>query len=508
VPFPQYDWTTPVGTVNPFTHALEFQTPFERHVYEYDGQMVYSTNRRVDFGVTPDHQMYVRKWDERRRTLSDKYSFVRAGDLGWYAGLLHAPSGQIGTDLVEVEVPGDRRYDGDDFLALLGLIVSDGYAGGSESTRNWVSFASFRQETRSVVAALASRVGFRESPSRPGVWTRYDAGALAAWVRENCYAGGATGARAKRVPQLVKWVSQRQIKHFLHWFDDRTRNGLQFYSTSKGLIDDLQELHLRVGKRSAIGDSPAKDTELNGKIVRGGPSYVLTVGDVDRLCLDRKKHIETDRYKGLVYCVGVPNHTMITRRNGTVLISSNCWFHSIVAAMLLVRARDMMPFADLSAYAGACMIKNFRDEGGWNPQALDFVTERGCPTSKFWPQRSMSRANDNPQTWADAAKYRVTEGWVDLTKNIYDRDMTFDQHFSALLACVPVAADRYRWSHSTVDMDPLEIDPSRDLQDPERWGIRGWNSWGDSWGDRGMFVMKGRLALADLATAPRVLSAA
>jgi aminopeptidase C len=102
----------------------------------------------------------------------------------------------------------------------------------------------------------------------------------------------------------------------------------------------------------------------------------------------------------------------------------------------------------------------------------------------------------------------VTEGWVDLTKNIYDRDMTFDQHFSALLACVPVAADRYRWSHSTVDMDPLEIDPSRDLQDPERWGIRGWNSWGDSWGDRGMFVMKGRLALADLATAPRVLSAA
>src|SRR6185436_9364435 len=97
-------------------------------------------------GVTPGHQMYVRKWDEAKRTLSDSYSFVQAKDIGWYAGLLSSPSGQIGTDLVEVEIPGDRRYDGDDLLAMLALIVSDGYVGGTYNTKNWVSFASFREE--------------------------------------------------------------------------------------------------------------------------------------------------------------------------------------------------------------------------------------------------------------------------------------------------------------------------------------------------------------------------
>ncbi len=208
--WPEYNWSDLLATVNPITHRLEFQLPFEKHVYDYNGLMVYGTGRRLDFGVTPDHQMYVRKWDERARTLSPRYSFVRAEDLGWYSGLLAAPSGQTGTELVELEVPGDRRYDGDDFLALLGLLVSDGYAGGSEGsrpgkgTKNWVSFASFREETRQTILALAARVGFHESPGKRGVFIRYDAGALAEWVRANCYTSRELGAANKRVPELVK----------------------------------------------------------------------------------------------------------------------------------------------------------------------------------------------------------------------------------------------------------------------------------------------------------------
>src|SRR5436190_17372715 len=104
------------------------------------------------------------------------------------------------------------------------------------------------------------------------------------------------------------------------------------------MVDDLQELHLRIGKRSSIGKVAAKDSFYAGKVIHGHGGYQLTVGEVDRLCLDRKKHIEQDHYKGLVYCAGVPNGTLITRRNGSVLISGNCWMHSGVGGMLLVRA--------------------------------------------------------------------------------------------------------------------------------------------------------------------------
>src|SRR4051812_36304919 len=46
-----------------------------------------------------------------------------------------------------------------------------------------------------------------------------------------------------------------------------------------------------------------------------------------------------------------------------------CWAHSSTSASLLVRASNGMPYADLSAYAVACIIKGFRDEGGWAPRA-------------------------------------------------------------------------------------------------------------------------------------------
>ena len=142
VGWPDYNGTDLLGTVNPTTHMLEFQKSLKNHVIEHDGEMVYSTNRRIDFGVTPDHRMYLRKWDEKARTLSDDYSFTLAKDIGWYAGLLDAPSGFVGTGLKKIEIEGDRVYDGDDFMALLGLITSDGYAGGADSTKNHVAFCN------------------------------------------------------------------------------------------------------------------------------------------------------------------------------------------------------------------------------------------------------------------------------------------------------------------------------------------------------------------------------
>src|SRR5690606_15743895 len=112
-------------------HLLEFQRPTEFHAYEYDDEMYYSTNRRLDFGVTRNHRMIVRRWDEAKRTLSDEYTEQRADELGWYVGMMAAPAGHIGTILDQVTVEGDRSYDGNDFIALLALLVADGYAGGS-----------------------------------------------------------------------------------------------------------------------------------------------------------------------------------------------------------------------------------------------------------------------------------------------------------------------------------------------------------------------------------------
>lgn len=177
-----------------------------------------------------------------------------------------------------------------------------------------------------------------------------------------------------------------------------------------------------------------------------------------------------------------------------------CWMHSGCSAALVLRARDNQPYIDLSAYMGACLIKNYRDEGGWGAQGLDWLVEHGLPDSKFWPQKSASRSNDTPEMRANAKLHRVTEGWMDLSRPQYDRNLTFEQVMTCLLCRIPVIVDFNWWRHSVCALDPVETSPGA-------FGIRIWNSWGDGWGDRGMGVLSGSKAIPDGATAPRVMTA-
>ena len=162
-----------------------------------------------------------------------------------------------------------------------------------------------------------------------------------------------------------------------------------------------------------------------------------------------------------------------------------CWAHSGVSAHLLRRAAMGEPYADLSAYAVACMIKGFRDEGGNGIEGVQFQQEKGCPTSATWPQQSMSRSNDNPQTWADAAIHKYTQ-WVEL-----DHGQMEEQLVSCLLLNIPVVVDYNWWSHSVCAADIVEIGKTGRI----------WNSWGDSWSANGMGTLEWRKFVPDDAVA-------
>lgn len=196
-----------------------------------------------------------------------------------------------------------------------------------------------------------------------------------------------------------------------------------------------------------------------------------------------------------------------------------CWAHSGVTVTICDRLVRNLPYADLSAYAVACIIKNYRDEGGWGAQGVDFLASRGVPTAQFWPQQSMSKANDNAATWADAAKHKTTEGWIDLAAAQYDRNLSFEQRISLCLTGCAQVADFNWWSHSVCQVDAVdgaaqwgitradsgklmattEFDAYWGMSHPVTggWGVRIWNSWGDSWSAQGMGTLTGNQAEAD-----------
>lgn len=176
-----------------------------------------------------------------------------------------------------------------------------------------------------------------------------------------------------------------------------------------------------------------------------------------------------------------------------------CWAYSVAATVIVQRMAAGLPYVRLSAHAVACKIKGFRDEGGWCGLSAQFARETGYPSVAAWPEKSMARQYDTPATWADAAKHRITEDWVDLTRPVYGQNLTFDMLVSLLLSNVPCAVDFNWWGHSVCAVDAVEVEPGS-------FGIRIWNSWADSWGDRGMGVLRGSKAVPDGAVATRTVT--
>lgn len=172
-----------------------------------------------------------------------------------------------------------------------------------------------------------------------------------------------------------------------------------------------------------------------------------------------------------------------------------CWAHGTCSAVMLVRAKNHQPFVSLSAYHVACIIKNYRDEGGWCTQALDFIAKRGIASEEFWPQRSVSKSNDTPQMWQNAALHKV-EQWWDISDN---RETAKRQMATLLLLNDPVQTDHNWWGHSICTMRLISWNPFKTMI---------WNSWGESWSDRGMGILEGSKAIPDGAVAPRVVTAA
>lgn len=205
-----------------------------------------------------------------------------------------------------------------------------------------------------------------------------------------------------------------------------------------------------------------------------------------------------------------------------------CWAYSVTMCVMMLRAKMNQPYVRLSAHMVGCLIKKYRDEGGWSALALDFIEQHGIASIATWPEKSMSRANDTPEMRADAAKYKVTGAWADMAASVYDRNLTEDQIISLLLADNPCACDFNWWSHAVCIiaailsqqafmMKSKQLPNLRNLdfnneQDYKAFaaviGKRGINSWTDNYGNNGEFDLFGTKAKVNGGVSPSVVIAA
>lgn len=180
-----------------------------------------------------------------------------------------------------------------------------------------------------------------------------------------------------------------------------------------------------------------------------------------------------------------------------------CWRHSAVHAVMVARAKMGLPYVALSAFSVCPTVRS----GAWAAMAFDYMMKYGCAPQSLWPQGQESMSLWTPECQAEAAKTKVAEGWWDGGTHPGMRKLTFDQGATLLLDDVPTPWELSWWAHSVLGLDLVEVNPSLDLQDPNRWGVDFLNSW-LNYGQNGVGRLVGNRARPDTAVGLTSVTAA
>ena len=320
VAFPELQPGVRVATLNERSE-IEYHAPDEYIAQAYIGDLLRFANSKFDFCVTPNHSMYVRSKTGKLRFLrADEIEYAHSwrvltgGDFeaeeqSWFA--LGAPPRNA---KVSVE-----RIPMDDWLEFLGYYISEGCVhvrrrvramGGSDYTvaDYNVLIAQENPVGRSKISACLSRLGFKFYDSDDHQF-RICSSQLAALLSPLGKSGD------KYIPREYLRLSKRQSRILFDALilgDGSQRgNAYAYYTKSKQLADDVQELALRCGFAATVV-SHAVGRDLYRVNIR--PAVEASLAEPERV-----------PYAGKVYCVNVCNHVICVRRNGRAAFCGNCY---------------------------------------------------------------------------------------------------------------------------------------------------------------------------------------
>ncbi len=427
--FSQVSSSDLLGTVDPESHNLIFEKPIRLIALPYSGDLICMENRTVNFRVTPEHRMLVRKWDASKRELSDKYSFIEAKDLGWYFGLMNRIKWdgiESSPDFVLQGVPHklkeqrtSKTISTSDWMRFLGLYLAE----GTMYPKNWceetsqyrIQLAAFKNREKEFAKSMLDAMALTYSEESDRLYIRNKR------LYYNLHSLGLEGVKApqKFVPESVFAYPSNQIGEFLtgHFMGDGSeQNGHRSHYTSSALLaEGLQRAIFLSGNESFISTRPPRSSIMNdGRAVIGKhDEHRVSVCERKGLSVERKNMFKTP-YNGIVYCAEVPTYnTLVTRREGKILISGNCVAHGTASAWSYAHnlAGDgQFDIARLMTYYEARKTEGTTswDSGCQIVDAVNWLQRGGSCKESLWPyDTSKFRIKPPATAYAEGKKHSV-----------------------------------------------------------------------------------------------------
>lgn len=378
-------------TLDPQTRISEWHSATAYYRQKYDGDMIYLHNTSADLCVTPNHSLlYYTQKDKRLR-------FKPACEFST-ATFMYGGQEWQGTERKTITL-GGKEVETRLYCRFMAYYLAD----GSVHDKNSVKIAQQNNDEM-----------FNELSALPfGVWHDKDKIVIRGKaLREELAAYGT--CTQKHVPEILKTLPRDSIREFLDaylktdgyttkdsYLNERRRKPHKtLFTTSKRMANDLSELVLKAGYRPKVDRRRYAGKEIafkNGTYRINYDLYVIHMNYRVNIM-----HVKKDviAYKGYVYCVEVPNHTLLVRRNGRIQWCGNCR-HYLTAYRSGVRAPRQSPREEARQYAitqeQRRLERNVRE---WKVRALTYKNAAD--------KKSYAYARDKAQAW-DAAYRKFCE---------------------------------------------------------------------------------------------------
>ncbi|MFX1318449.1 MAG: DNA polymerase domain-containing protein [Promethearchaeota archaeon] len=327
-----------IATVNPLSSEVEFQPLGKLHEYDYQGELYNFACGGVDLLVTPNHRMVFNRrtnkrdrmeWSdslelEEAQKLCERYWF-KIPQFGNWVGRSHNVNF------------GRFTFTPDQFLPFLGWLLTDG-SFDKYSVRIHQSKEKNFQHIRNSINLLGFKFTEKEYTSGQGrKYHRFDindsefANALRNWLDHEL------GGRRKGIPRTILNFEKEHLQLLFDslllgdgsWSRGKCHS---FSSITRRFVDEFQELALRLGYGCQVKHE-IHDCEIDEKVYRNHESYRAFLSYFrQNVFSGQRQRIWRLPYQGKVWCVSVPNGTIIARRNGKPAVTGNSLYPSIMKA--------------------------------------------------------------------------------------------------------------------------------------------------------------------------------
>lgn len=383
-----------VATYNPITKGIEYHIPNDdlmKYVSHYKGKMVHFKSKHVDIKVSPQHDM----WVCTNGRIKDKMKWKKMKAIDLYNSktknfyfMEQANGIDDIIDEVNFNIPSiESRYTNGnnnilsfnkkDFLEFLGYFISEGCLNStntnSQNEQNKFCISLTQQKDKTLdkmiqcIEALDLQYSIRQDKrDNTNEITIYHK-SLWIWLKENI----GNYSYEKKIPREVINSSRDNLQTLLDALiagdgtvDKREgRTSKSYYSTSKLLINDVQEVCIKLGYKAKIGYGKAKTEKHHLPVHR-----VLISNGCSQYRYMTSENISIEDYDGIMYCYNVPNHLFITRRNGKIAIQGNTANRSTgdnMTSEMADRIRAMCRIIEM--FVNSFIVKELLMEGGYDP---------------------------------------------------------------------------------------------------------------------------------------------